>query len=153
MNGKLRCCRWILVGSHIVTSSVLGCTTAGSSQPGDQQGLTVQQLPQFQQRREPKAGMCFVPAVLAGQGIKHPSRDCYSYFIPQLDDDTVSRVPSQSTDELPLLPIKRMVTIMNGHQGQFMGSMLMPIATPLPRISLRMAMTSARSRNCSATGM
>ena len=57
--------------------------------------------------------MLFVGELLTDQRIQHPGRDGHLHVIRKLDDHTVSRIASEPTDDLYVLAVEWMVTVVN----------------------------------------
>ena len=72
--------------------------------------------------------MLFVGELLTDHRIQHPARDGHLYVISELDDDAISRIAAEATDDLDVFAVERMVTVVNDRGRRFMGSVRMRCA-------------------------
>jgi hypothetical protein len=132
----------------IVTSGVLGFISLGHRRHRDQEGLTVEQRAKVVQRGHRNTRSNFVGELLTGKRIQHPGRDSHLHVIGELDDDAISRIASEPTDDLYVFAVERMVAVVNDRWGRFMGSVRMRSGIRLRRTCSRLVMTFELSRSC-----
>ena len=136
----------------IVTSGISAFISLGHRHHRDQEGLTVEQRAKVVQRGYRNARSNFVGELLTGKRIQHPGRDSHLHVIGELDDDAISRIASEPTDDLYVFAVERMVAVVNDGGGRFMGSVRMRSGTALRRRCSKTGTTSARCRSCSGIG-
>jgi hypothetical protein len=87
--------------------------------------------------------------LLTRQRIQHPGRDSHLHVIGELDDDAISRIASEPTDDLYVFAVERMVAVVNDGRGRFMGSVRMRCGIRSRRTCSRTVMTFEPCKSCS----
>ena len=111
--------------------------------------MTVQQRAKFAQGRDREARVRFVGELLTGHRIQHPGRNSHLHVIGERDDDALSRIPAEATDDLYRFAVERVVTVVDDGGGRFMGSVRMRCGTHSQPTCSRMVMTFEPCKSCS----
>ena len=77
----------------------------------------VEQLAKIAQGRQADAGSRFLGELRTGQRIQHPGRHGDLNFIRQRDDDAISRMTPEPTDDLYRFAVEWMVTVVDDCGG------------------------------------
>jgi len=77
------------------------------------------------QRGHRKAHLTFVGELLTGQRIQHPARDGHLHVIRERDDHAIRRIAAEPPNDLYVLTVEGMVTVVNDRGRRFMGSVRM----------------------------
>jgi len=117
----------------------------------DHEALAVEQRAKVVQRGHRNPRTTFVGELLTEQRIQHPGRDSHLHVIRELDDDAISRIPTEPADDLYVFAVKRMVTVVNDGGGRFMGSVRMRSAIASRPTYWKPVSTSTRSSACWGT--
>ena len=94
--------------------------------------------------------MLFVGELLTDHRIQHPGRDGHLHVIRELDDHAIRRIAAEPPNDLYVLTVEGMVTVVNDRGRRFMGSVRMRCGTRSPHTCSKAGLTSERSRNSSA---
>jgi hypothetical protein len=89
----------------------------------------------------------FVGELLTDERIQHPGRDGHLHVIRERDDHAVRRIASEPPNDLYVLPVEGMVTVVNDRGRRFMGSVRMRSDTVLRHICSSTEWISGRSRS------
>ena len=89
--------------------------------------------------------MLFVGELLTDQRIQHPGRDGHLHVIRERDDHAISCIAAEATDDLYVLAVELMVSVVNDGRGRFMSSVRMRCVIASRRTYWNAASTSTRS--------
>ena len=92
---------------------MFGSTGVGHGRRRAHHGLTVKQHAKVVERGHRNTRPHVVGELLTGQRIQHPGRNGYLHVISELDDHAISRVASETTNDLYVFAVERMVTVVN----------------------------------------